>query len=79
MAEGPAAALAIVDDLAGEPALKRYHLLQSVRGDLLFKLARFAEARAAFESAAQLAGNKREHELLQRRVADAARRSETAR
>ena len=79
MAEGPAAALAIVDDLAHEPALKSYHLLESVRGDLLFKLARFAEARAAFEAAARLAGNKREHELLQRRVVEAARRSEIAR
>ena len=79
MAEGPAAALAIVDELAGEPALKNYHLLESVRGDLLFKLARFAEARAAFEAAARLAGNKREHELLQRRVVEATRRSEIAR
>ena len=76
MAEGPAAALAIVDGLAGEPALKNYHLLESVRGDLLCKLGRFAEARAAFELAARLAGNRREHELLQRRVAEAARRSE---
>ena len=56
MAEGPAAALAIVDGLAGEPALKNYHLLESVRGDLLCKLGRFAEARAAFEIAARLAG-----------------------
>jgi RNA polymerase sigma factor (sigma-70 family) len=79
MAEGPAAALAIVDDLAHEPALKSYHLLESVRGDLLFKLARFAEARAAFEAAARLAGNRREHDLLQRRVVEAARRSEIAR
>ena len=44
MAEGPAVALAMVDALAGEPALKNYHLLESVRGDLLFKLGRFAEA-----------------------------------
>jgi predicted RNA polymerase sigma factor len=79
MAEGPAAALAMVDGLAGEPALKNYHLLESVRGDLLFKLARFAEARAAFEIAARLAGNRREHDLLQRRVVDATRRSEIAR
>src|SRR5438874_2783906 len=78
MAEGPAAALAIVDGLAGEPVLKNYHLLPSVRGDLLCKLGRFAEARAAFEAAARIAGNRREHELLQRRVADAARRSEIA-
>jgi RNA polymerase sigma factor (sigma-70 family) len=79
MAEGPAAALAMVDGLAAEPALKNYHLLESVRGDLLFKLGRFAEARAAFEIAARLAGNRREHDLLQRRVVDAARRSEIAR
>ena len=78
MAEGPAAALAIVDGLAGAPALKNYHLLESVRGDLLFKLARFAEARAAFEAAARLAGNRREQELLQRRAVDAARRCEIA-
>ena len=79
MAEGPAAALAIVDGLAGEPALKNYHLLPSVRGDLLCKLGRFAEACAAFEAAARLAGNRREHDLLQRRVVEAARRSEIAR
>ena len=79
MAEGPAVALAMVDALAGEPALKNYHLLESVRGDLLFKLGRFAEASVAFEAAARMAGNKREHELLQRRVVDAARRSEVVR
>ncbi len=72
MAEGPAAALAIVDGLAGEPALKNYHLLESVRGDLLRKLGRFAEARAAFEAAAALAANKRERELMKRRAAEAA-------
>ena len=72
MAEGPAAALAIVDGLASEPALKNYHLLESVRGDLLGKLGRFAEARAAFEIASTLAANKRERELLRRRAAEAA-------
>ncbi|WKA28289.1 RNA polymerase sigma factor [Bradyrhizobium roseum] len=71
MAEGPAVALAIVDGLAGERALKNYHLLESVRGDLLCKLGRPAEARAAFETAAALAGNKREQELLRRRAAEA--------
>ena len=70
MAEGPAAALAIVDGLAGEPALKNYHLLESVRGDLLGKLGRLAEARAAFEAASALAANKRERELLKRRAAE---------
>jgi RNA polymerase sigma factor (sigma-70 family) len=72
MAEGPEAALVIVDRLAHEPALKNYHLLGSVRGDLLHKLGRYAEARAAFEAAAELAGNKREQELLKRRAAEAA-------
>jgi RNA polymerase sigma factor (sigma-70 family) len=72
MAEGPAAGLAIVERLAGEPALKSYHLLGSVRGDLLHKLGRYAEASAAFEAAAQLAGNDRERALLQRRAAQAA-------
>ncbi len=70
MAEGPAVALAIVDGLAGEPALKNYHLLESVRGDLLCKLGRHAEAHAAFEAAAALAGNSREQVLLKRRAAE---------
>ncbi|MGY4316572.1 putative RNA polymerase sigma factor [Bradyrhizobium sp. JR3.5] len=73
MAEGPVAALAIVDGLADEPALKAYHLLPSVRGDLLHRLSRFAEAHAAFEAAAALAGNAREREFLKRRAAVAAR------
>ena len=61
----------LVDELAHEPALKNYHLLGSVRGDLLCKLGRYAEARAAFEAAAALAGNKREQQLLKRRAAEA--------
>jgi RNA polymerase sigma factor (sigma-70 family) len=72
MAEGPETALAIVDRLAYEPALRAYHLLPSVRGDLLYKLGRYNEARAAFEAAAALAGNSREHDLLKRRAAEAA-------
>jgi RNA polymerase sigma factor (sigma-70 family) len=72
MAEGPEVALAIVDRLADEPLLKGYHLLPSVRGDLLHKLGRYEEARAAFEAAATLTGNKREHDLLRRRAAAAA-------
>ena len=72
MAEGPEAGLAIVDRLAGEPALEGYHLLPSVRGDLLRKLGRHAEARVAFEAAAALAGNRREQDLLRRRAAEAA-------
>jgi RNA polymerase sigma factor (sigma-70 family) len=71
MAEGPELALAIVDRLMNEPTLKGYHLLPSVRGDLLQKLGRFEEAQASFELAATLAGNKREHDLLSRRAADA--------
>ncbi|MGH6704804.1 MAG: RNA polymerase sigma factor, partial [Bradyrhizobium sp.] len=71
MAEGPQAALSIVDNLAGEPALRGYHLLGSVRGDLLYRLRRFDEARTAFEAAAALAGNSRERDLLRRRAAEA--------
>ena len=64
MAEGPEPALALVDTLAAEPALRDYHLLPSVRGDLLSRLGRTAEARAEFERAASLARNERERELL---------------
>jgi predicted RNA polymerase sigma factor len=64
MAEGPAAGLERVDALAGEPALARYHLLPSVRGDLLAKLGRPEEARAEFERAAALTENARERALL---------------
>ncbi len=71
MADGPEPALAMVDRLAHDPALKAYHLLPSVRGDLLHKLGRFEEARAAFEAAAELAGNKREQDFLKRRAAEA--------
>ena len=69
MAFGPAAALEIVDALAAEPALKNYHWLPSVRGDLLAKLGRPAEARAEFERAAGLTRNGRERELLLGRAA----------
>ncbi len=72
MADGPQAGLAIVDGLMGEPALKTYHLLPGVRGDLLQKLGRHEEARAAFEAAAALAGNTREQDLMKRRAAAAA-------
>jgi RNA polymerase sigma factor (sigma-70 family) len=71
MAEGPEVGLAIVDGLGHEPALKSYHLLPSVRGDLLHKLGRYEEARVAFEAAAALTGNRREHDLLKRRAAAA--------
>jgi len=69
MAFGPAAGLEIVDPLMSEPSLERYHLLASVRGDLLAKLGRFAEARAEFERAAALTRNARERELLLARAA----------
>ena len=64
MAYGPAAALELVDALREEPALERYHLLPSVRGDLLARLGRAAEARAEFERAASLTLNARERALL---------------
>ncbi|WP_328947106.1 RNA polymerase sigma factor [Streptomyces sp. NBC_00250] len=68
MAEGPAAALPIVDALAAEPGLARYHLLPSVRGDLLARLGRTEEARAEFEAAAELTRNESERELLRGRA-----------
>ena len=68
MAEGPQAGLAIIEAIAGEPALSNYHLLPGVRGDFLQKLGRHDEARAAFELAAELAGNRRDRELMQRRA-----------
>jgi predicted RNA polymerase sigma factor len=71
MAEGPEMALAIVDRLVGDPRLKNYHLLLSVRGDLLDKLGRYGEARAEFEAAASSTGNRRERDLLRRRAAKA--------
>lgn len=64
MASGPAAGLALVDTIAGERALEGYHLLPSVRGDLLGKLGRHDEARAEFERAAGMTRNARERELL---------------
>ena len=69
MASGPAAALELVDSLTAEPSLAGYHLLPSVRGDLLFKLGRFDEARAEFERAATLTRNVREQKLLTERAA----------
>ena len=68
MAFGPAAGLELVDALISEPSLKDYHLLPSVRGDLLAKLGRFAEAREEFKHAATLTRNARERELLLRRA-----------
>jgi predicted RNA polymerase sigma factor len=76
MAEGPVEGLAIVDGLANEPALKSYHLLPTVRGDFLERLGRHEEARAAFEAAAKLTANTREREMLRRRAAAVAARSD---
>ncbi|MEU9911927.1 sigma-70 family RNA polymerase sigma factor [Streptomyces sp. NPDC051001] len=67
-ADGPEPALEIVDALIGEPALRDYHLLPSVRGDLLARLGRTAEARTEFERATGLARNGRERELLEARL-----------
>jgi RNA polymerase sigma factor (sigma-70 family) len=69
MASGPAAGLELVDALAEEPALRGYHLLPSVRGDLLAKLGRPGEARAEFERAASMTRNARERDLLLDRAA----------
>lgn len=73
MAHGPAAGLNLVDALVHEPSLANYHLLPSVRGDLLKKLGRFDEARAEFENAASLAKNEREKRLLKARAEECAR------
>jgi RNA polymerase sigma factor (sigma-70 family) len=72
MAAGPEAGLKLVDELVDDPALKGYHLLPSVRGDLLAKLGRRGEARAEFERAAALTRNARERALLLDRAASAA-------
>jgi predicted RNA polymerase sigma factor len=68
MAQGADAALPLVEALRAEPALKRYHLLHAVLGDLLFKLGRMAEAREAFERAAAMTANERERALMQQRA-----------
>jgi RNA polymerase sigma-70 factor (ECF subfamily) len=68
MADGPAAALAIVDSLTAVPAMQRYHLLPTVRGDLLFRLGRLVEAGQEFERAAALTQNARERQLLRDRA-----------
>ncbi len=80
---GPEAGLRIVDALTSDPTLKAYHLLPSVRGDLLRKLGRLDEARAAFERAAALTDNARERALLLDRAeacyrASAARQAESS-
>jgi RNA polymerase sigma factor (sigma-70 family) len=77
MASGPAAGLELVNALFSEPSLQSYHLLPSVRGDFLFKLGRFDEARADFERAASLTRNSRERELLLDRAKASAQSSAT--
>ncbi len=72
MAFGPEAGLELVDALVSEPSLKSYHLLPSVRADLLKKMGRVDEARAEFERAASLTRNERERELLLARATDPA-------
>jgi RNA polymerase sigma factor (sigma-70 family) len=72
MAYGPQAGLDLVDQFAAEPALRAYHLLPSVRGDLLRKLGRIDEARAEFERAAELTSNERERQLSAERAREAA-------
>ena len=69
MAFGPAAGLEVVDALRDEPSLQGYHLLPSVRGDLLAKLGRTDEARAELEHAAELTRNERERAMLLERAA----------
>ena len=68
-ADGPGTALALVDTLRAEPSLKAYPLLPGVRGDLLFRLGRLAEAKVEFERAASLTRNERQKALLLRRAA----------
>jgi predicted RNA polymerase sigma factor len=72
MASGPQAGLDLVDTLLTEPSLRGYHLLSSVRGDLLAKLGRAEEARTEFERAAALTRNARERELSLQRARAAA-------
>ncbi len=74
MADGPQAGLDLVDRLTDIPALRGYHLRPSVRGDLLFKLGRFDEARTEFERAASLTRNLRERDLLLSRAAECAQK-----
>jgi predicted RNA polymerase sigma factor len=74
MAEGPQAGLDLVDRLVAESTLENYHLLPSVRGDLLDKLGRFAEAKTEYERAAAMTRNARERALLLERAAAATRK-----
>jgi predicted RNA polymerase sigma factor len=71
MAHGPAAGLQALDALAAEPALTNYHLLPSVRGDLLLKLGRYAEAREELQRALAMTDNVRERDLLSKKLKQA--------
>jgi RNA polymerase sigma-70 factor (ECF subfamily) len=75
MAEGPAAGLALVDEIAQRGELQNYHLLPSVRGDFLFKLGRLPEAHAEFQRAASMTRNAREHQLLLTRAEECRKRN----
>jgi predicted RNA polymerase sigma factor len=75
MAFGPATGLELIDTLTSDPTLRSYHLLPTVRGDLLAKLGRLDEARVEFERAVSLTRNSRERELLLKRVAECASNS----
>jgi predicted RNA polymerase sigma factor len=75
MAFGPEAGLDLVDTLISEPSLRDYHLLPSVRGDLLEKVGRFSDARTEFERAAALTRNFREREVLLDRAARCGRQA----
>jgi RNA polymerase sigma factor (sigma-70 family) len=77
MAFGPGAGLELIDALLSEPTLKAYHLLPSVRGDLLFKLGRFGEAQAEFTRAATLTQNARERTLLLDRASECTQKGES--
>jgi predicted RNA polymerase sigma factor len=75
MAFGPAAGLEAVEAIAAEPSLQSYHLLPSVRGDLLARLGRSVEARAEFERAAAMTRNDAERNVLLQRAAELATRN----
>jgi predicted RNA polymerase sigma factor len=75
MASGPQAAIVLVDRLVENRALENYHLLQSVRGDLLIKLGRFEEARGELEAAAARTRNARERQMLLERAREADQKS----
>jgi RNA polymerase sigma factor (sigma-70 family) len=78
MADGPQAGLDIIEAIADEPSLENYHLLPAVRGDLLAKLGRHAEAKAEFEQAAAMTRNERERELLAGRARESGENAESS-